>query len=306
MANQADIQATYDWMDRIFRLRLGEHADITCAFFDGDFSKSLEQAQNDKHEWVLQGLGFKPGMRVLDVGSGWGPMLRAIEARGGSAVGLTLSQAQLDVCLRDGLDARLMDWKAADPATLGTFDAVISIGALEHFCSPEEFLAGEQDRIYTDLFRFCSAVLPPRGRFYLHMMTWGKRVPDPRACTLDAPKESDERILGRLLKFYPGSWLPTAEQLIRDAAGSFTFLSTNNGRKDYIETLNRWGASGRNLFRLKNIPATLRAFAHLLPRLSERDFRTQLSSLWHNDQQESFIREIMSHERMFFEKLPAQ
>lgn len=302
MANQADIQATYDWMDRIFRLRLGENADITCAFFDGDFSKSLEEAQNDKHEWVLQGLGFKPGMRVLDIGSGWGPMLRAIEARGGSAVGLTLSQAQLDVCVRDGLDARLMDWKAADPATLGTFDAVLSIGALEHFCSPEECLAGEQDRIYADLFRFCAAVLPPLGRLYLHTMTWGKRVPDPRACTLDAPEESDERILGRLLKFYPGSWLPTAEQLIRNAAGRFTFISTNNGRKDYIETLDRWGASGRNLFRMKNISATLRAFARLLPRLSERDFRTQLSSLLHNDQQECFIREIMSHERMFFEK----
>jgi cyclopropane-fatty-acyl-phospholipid synthase len=303
MANQAEIQATYDWMDRIHRLRLGDHADITCAFFDGDFSKTLDQAQRDKHAWVLQGIGFKPGMRILDVGCGWGPMLRYITAQGGTAVGLTLSPAQAEACRKDGLDARILDWKQVRDGELGAFDAVVSIGALEHFCSPEEYLAGEQDRIYEDFFRFCASMLPPHGRLYLHMMVWGPRLPDPRACTLDAPKGSDERILARLMKFYPGSWLPSGkEQLIRDAAGFFSFLSSNNGRKDYIETLNRWGASSKNLLKMKNLPSTLGAIAALLPRLSERDFRVQLASVWNNDQQECFIREIMSHERMFFEK----
>ncbi len=49
MANQREIGLTYNWMHRFFPRIFGENADISCAFYDGDFSKSLEQAQLDKH-----------------------------------------------------------------------------------------------------------------------------------------------------------------------------------------------------------------------------------------------------------------
>ena len=82
MANQKEIEAMYDWVDYFHVLRLGDYADFTCALFDGDFSKTLNQAQKDKHEYVLGGLHFKAGDRILDIGCGWGPMLNYIRERG--------------------------------------------------------------------------------------------------------------------------------------------------------------------------------------------------------------------------------
>jgi cyclopropane fatty-acyl-phospholipid synthase-like methyltransferase len=49
MATRAEIEETYNYMDEIFRESFGEHADLSCAFFDGDLGKTLEQAQRDKH-----------------------------------------------------------------------------------------------------------------------------------------------------------------------------------------------------------------------------------------------------------------
>lgn len=135
-------------------------------------------------------------------------------------------------------------------------------------------------------------------------MTWGKRVPHPERLVSTAPSHSPEGIVYRLTKFYPGSWLPAGRQQVIDAASPrFKIISARNGRLDYIETLNRWGASTRRLFRLGNIfPSTARALS-LVPRyLRDPDFRVQISSLCHKDQQECFKQEIMSHERMFFEK----
>ena len=65
MATQKDIEATYDYMDEIFRLSLGNHADITGAMYNGDFSLTLEEAQKAKHEYILAGIHFKKGDRVL-------------------------------------------------------------------------------------------------------------------------------------------------------------------------------------------------------------------------------------------------
>ncbi|MHC4695494.1 MAG: SAM-dependent methyltransferase, partial [Planctomycetota bacterium] len=120
MASQKDITFTYDDIDRLWRLSLGEHADISGAYYDGDYGKSLEQAQRDKHEWILEGIGFQRGHRVLDIGCGWGPMLRAVGDRGGEAIGLSLSPKQVATCRRHGLDARLRDWKELQEGELGT------------------------------------------------------------------------------------------------------------------------------------------------------------------------------------------
>src|SRR5579864_8490399 len=145
MAGQREIEETYDFMDEVFRVCFGENADLTCALYNGDFSKSLFQAQRDKHEYILEGIRFAPGFRVIDIGCGFGPMLKAIKECGGQGVGLTLSRKQAAACGRTGLDARVMDWKDLSADTLGGFDAVVSVGAFEHFCSVEEYLAGRQE-----------------------------------------------------------------------------------------------------------------------------------------------------------------
>ena len=72
MANQQDIENTYDYMDELFRFTIGEHGDVTCALYNGDFSKSLAQAQQDKHDYILDAIHFKAGARVLDIGCATG------------------------------------------------------------------------------------------------------------------------------------------------------------------------------------------------------------------------------------------
>jgi cyclopropane-fatty-acyl-phospholipid synthase len=307
MATQSEIETLYEWIHPFHTLRSGDYADFSCAFFDGEFRQTLAEAQEAKHRWVLEGIGFRPGDRILDVGSGWGPMLNAVRRRGGQSVGLTLSSVQANYCAVKGLRVFLQDWKTAHPLALRSFNGVISIGAFEHFCSVDEFIQGAQDLIYRNFFAFCAQVLPAGGRLFLQTMTWGRNPPDPEKLSLNAPQGSPERILARLTRFYPGSWLPANKHQIAAAANEhFRVLSSNNGRLDYIETLNRWGRSTSNLFKPARLPRALWAAFRLFPRFcSDPNFRSQIESLRRNDQQVCFLKEIMSHERMFFEKRQA-
>ena len=91
-------------------------------------------------------------------------MLKAVKERGGHAIGLTLSTKQAETCTRGGLEAYVKDWKEISVDTFGPFDGIVSVGAFEHFCSVEEYLAGKQDVVYDHFFRLChdlpTALLP--------------------------------------------------------------------------------------------------------------------------------------------------
>ena len=300
MASSREIDATYNYMDLLFRRTLGENADITCAMYDNDFSKSLERAQRDKHDYILRNTGFYPGARVLDIGCGWGGFLKAIRDRQGIGTGLTLSKAQARACRRNGFDVRLMDWKDISPGTLGTVAVVVSIGSFEHFCSEEEFIARKQDWIYSRFFEFCHSILPNKGRLFLQTMLWGRRVPEPAEISLGAKKGSDEYILAVLRRFYPGSWLPSgAEQITRAADSYFRLISSKNGKTDYIQTMTEWGLRMRR-FRAANLLAYVRSVRWIL---TDADARYKLETLLASYNRECFKRELMDHERMVFEKL---
>jgi cyclopropane-fatty-acyl-phospholipid synthase len=60
--------------------------------------------------------------------------------------------------------------------TFGRFDAVASLGAFEHFCSPEEYRGGRQDEVYRDFFARVATVLPDGGRLYLQTMVFGRNM----------------------------------------------------------------------------------------------------------------------------------
>ena len=159
MADRDDLEFTYSLIDRIFRLSLGELADFSGAKYDGDFSLSLEEAQRRKHDYVAEQIGIGPGRRVLDLGCGWGPLLDFVRRRGATGVGVTLSSAQAAACRRHGLDVHVHDARLVTSATFGPFNAVASLGAFEHFCSPGEHLAGRQDEIYAGLFARLASLL---------------------------------------------------------------------------------------------------------------------------------------------------
>lgn len=301
MADRNDLEFTYSLIDRIFRLSLGELADFSGAKYDGDFSMTLEEAQRRKHDYVAASIGIEPGKRVLDLGCGWGPLLNDIRRRGAIGVGVTLSSAQQQACRRNGLDVHLLDGRKLEPDTFGRFDAVASLGAFEHFCSPEDYRAGRQDEVYQDLFRRIAAVLPDGGRCYIQTMVFGRNmIDDPFKASVDAPRDSDEFMLALMQHQFPGSFLPFgSEQVIRCAEPHFRFVEKSSGRLDYIETIRQWRAR----FAEPSFKKTLLK-ARLLPRwLTSREFRLAFTS-GVSSNSECFRRELLDHFRIVFEKKP--
>jgi cyclopropane-fatty-acyl-phospholipid synthase len=302
MANSVDLDFTYSLTDKVVRLSLGELPDFSGAKFDGDFSLGLEEAQRRKHEYVAEQVGIGPGRRLLDLGCGWGPLLAYVRERGGAGVGVTLSSAQLKACRRHGLEVYLEDARELDRDRFGMFDAVASLGAFEHFCSPEDYQAGRQEEIYRDFFARVSSVLPAGGRFYLQTMVFGRNMTPAADIDLEAlravpPRDTDEFLIALLGRQFPGSWLPFGqEQVIRSAEPHFRLVSSISGRLDYIETINRWnGRIGAPSFR-KNLLKL-----QLLPRwLTSADFRLAFTS-GVSANQVCFERELLDHYRLVFE-----
>ncbi len=298
MAGQQDIEFTYSLIDRLFRLSLGETADFSGAKYDGDFSLTLEQAQRRKHDFIVEQVGIGPGRRILDMGCGWGPMLRRIREQGAQGVGLTLSTRQAEACRRHGLDARVQDCRKLSRAAIGAFDAVVSLGAFEHFCSIEEWQAGRQDGIYANVFRMVHELLPPGGRFYLQTMVFGRNMIPYEAIDLHAPRLSDGHVLALMMKLFPGSWLPYgSEQIARAASPFFRVVSMSSGRLDYIETIRQW-----RLRFARRSPRKLAVYLSLVPRyLTSRDFRLAFTS-GVSANSVCFERELLDHFRLVFEK----
>ncbi len=156
----------YDVSNRFYELVLGPSMTYTCACYPHS-AATLEEAQAFKYDLVCRKLGLAPGMRLLDVGCGWGGMVRhAVRHYGVTAVGVTLSEEQArwgrDVVQREGLDDRAeirhLDYR--DVTETG-FDAVSSIGLTEHI--------GVSN--YPAYFSSLRAKLAPGGRLLNHCIT---------------------------------------------------------------------------------------------------------------------------------------
>jgi cyclopropane-fatty-acyl-phospholipid synthase len=299
LAQQKDIEFSYTLTDKVIRLALGDMADFSGAKYDGDFSMSLEQAQRRKHEYVAERLGIEPGMRVLDLGCGWGALLNyMVRERGAEGVGVTLSTAQLEACRSHGLDVHLKDAREVTRESFGDFDAVMSLGAWEHFCSPDEYEAGKQEDIYRSLFENVAGLLPDKGRFYLQTMVFGRNMIPAEEVDIRAPRDSDAWYLALMGRQFPGSWLPSGpEQIARAAAPHLRLVSSQSGRLDYIETIRRW----RQRFGAPSARKTLLKL-QLLPRwLTSADFRLAFTS-GVSANGVCFERELLDHYRLVFEK----
>ena len=298
MADRNDLEFTYSLIDRMFRLSLGESADFSGAKYDGDFTLTLEEAQARKHEYIVEQIGIGPGRRVLDLGCGWGPLLEVVRGRGAEGVGVTLSSAQFEACRRHGLDVHLSDARLVTRDTFGPFDAVASLGAFEHFCSPEEYTAGQQEKIYCDLFANVAGVLPDEGRFYLQTMVFGPNMIPLADVDIDAPRESDAWYLALLGHQFPGSWLPLGlDQIVRCAEPHFRLVESSSGRLDYIETIRQWRAR----FGAPSFKKSLLKL-QLAPRwLTSSDFRLAFTS-GVSANSVCFERELLEHYRLVLEK----
>jgi cyclopropane-fatty-acyl-phospholipid synthase len=159
----AAIAHHYDVSNDFYRIVLGPSLTYSCAVWS-DATTTLEDAQAAKCELTCRKLALEPGMRLLDVGCGWGSMLfHAVEHHGVRAVGVTLSRPQAEYAqkraaelgVEDRVEVRFADFRDVDD---GPYDAISSIGMFEHVGLEE--LDG--------YFRRCRALLRPQGRLLNH------------------------------------------------------------------------------------------------------------------------------------------
>jgi cyclopropane-fatty-acyl-phospholipid synthase len=159
----AAIAHHYDVSNEFYAMVLGPSLTYSCAVWHDD-TAALEDAQANKYELICGKLGLEPGMRLLDVGCGWGGMLlHAAEHHGVDAVGVTLSRPQADLArkrvaergLGNRVEVRHADFRDVDD---GPYDAVSSIGMFEHVGLSE----------LDAYFRRCRALLRPEGRLLNH------------------------------------------------------------------------------------------------------------------------------------------
>jgi cyclopropane-fatty-acyl-phospholipid synthase len=164
--DQAAIAHHYDVSNRFYEWILGPSMAYTCAVYP-TADTSLEQAQAVKHELVAGKLGLRPGMRLLDVGCGWGGMvMHAAREHGVRALGVTLSRRQAEWAqktiaeagLSDLAEVRHLDYRAVPERQ---FDAISSIGLTEHIGLGQ----------LPDYFRFLLQRLRPGGRLLNHCIT---------------------------------------------------------------------------------------------------------------------------------------
>jgi cyclopropane-fatty-acyl-phospholipid synthase len=302
MATQQDIDFTYSTMDRIFRQSMGETADFSGAMYNGNFKLSLEEAQAAKHGYMAEQLHIGKGSRVLDMGCGWGPFLAYITKRGAIATGLTFSEGQYKACRKNGFDVHIKDARSIQPGDLGTFDAIVSVGAFEHFCSYADYKEGKQEKIYQDFFERVYNLLPPGGRFYLQTMAWGKNMIPVEDLDKNPAPGSDAFLIKLMTDHFPGSWLPYGKEMIFEAAAPFfTIVEYSSGRLDYIETTKQWRKRIRQ-FSLEKYALYLK----LIPKfIRNKEFRYKLQVFRHKANQKCFERELMDHYRIVLEKKKA-
>lgn len=156
----------YDVSNAFYERVLGPSMTYTCACYPRD-TASLEEAQAYKYDLVARKLGLQPGMRLLDIGCGWGGMVRhAVRHYGVTALGVTLSREQANWARAriqaDGLSGRA-EVRHADyrDVTERGFDAISSIGLTEHIGV----------RNYPSYFRFLRERLRDEGRLLNHCIT---------------------------------------------------------------------------------------------------------------------------------------
>jgi cyclopropane-fatty-acyl-phospholipid synthase len=148
----------YNLGNDLYKKMLDKRMVYTCAYWDSD-AKNLDEAQEHKLEMVCQKLMLKPGMRVLDVGCGFGSFAKyAAEKYGVNVTGITISEEQSalarELCKGLPVEILIKDYREI----VGSFDRIVSIGMMEH-------IGLKNQRIY---FEKMKSLLKQDGIFLVH------------------------------------------------------------------------------------------------------------------------------------------
>jgi len=220
------IEHHYDVSNRFYEMVLGPSMTYTCALFESE-ETTLEEAQHAKYDLVARKLDLQQGQRLLDVGCGWGGMVRhAAREYGVRGLGVTLSREQAEWAQQknkeEGLDhlveVRHMDYR--DVVETG-FDAVSSIGLTEHI--------GVDN--YPAYFGFLRSKLLPEGRLLNHCITRPDNKPTQTGAFIDR-------------YVFPDGELTGSGKIITEIQNAgLEVHHEENLRVHYAMTLAGWGAN---------------------------------------------------------------
>jgi cyclopropane-fatty-acyl-phospholipid synthase len=208
-------QRHYDIGNDLFTVMLDKRMNYSCAYWQE--ADTLDKAQEAKLELTIRKLGLEPGMRVLDIGCGWGGFaIYAAEKYGVEVTGVTVSGEQVKMARKCGASLpvrfELKDYRDIQ----GTFDRIVSIGMFEH-------VGFTNYRTYMQVVSRC---LKDDGLFLLHTIgsNTSVRTVDPW-----------------LAKYiFPNSMLPSARQITEAAEGIFALEDWHSFGPHYDPTLIAW------------------------------------------------------------------
>lgn len=244
---QKEVTSHYDIGNEFYKLWLDETMSYSCGYFPEE-GTTLFEAQVGKTDRILRKLQLKPGMKLLDIGCGWGFLLeRAVEHYGVKGIGITLSREQFKYLserihsrhMEDRLEVHLMDYRDLARGGLqnaktegghlasgnaiwqeiwrgNMFDRVVSVGMLEHVGrgNYEEFL-GSVDQ-----------ALRPGGLFLLHYISALK-------------ENSGDPWIRKYI--FPGGVIPSLREIVNLLPDhSFYTLDVESLRMHYMRTLQCW------------------------------------------------------------------
>lgn len=214
----------YDLGNDFYRAMLGARMVYSCGYWRGLEDRGvdgLDAAQEAKLDLVCRKLGLRPGMRVLDIGCGWGEALKfAAQRHGVSGVGVTVSREQAayarELCAGLPVEIRVQDYREHQ----GRYDRILSIGMFEH-------VGVRNYRSYFEVARRCLADdAPDGGLFLLHSI--GRN----RSAVRTDPW------IARYI--FPNSMLPSMVQIAEALEGVFVVEDWHNFGADYDLTLQAW------------------------------------------------------------------
>ncbi|AHJ74126.1 cyclopropane fatty acyl phospholipid synthase [Kosakonia sacchari] len=205
----------YDLGNDLFTRMLDPQMQYSCAYWKD--AETLDDAQRAKLRLIGEKLKLKPGMRVLDIGCGWGGLAQFMAQNYGvSVVGVTISAEQQKLAQKrcEGLDVdiRLQDYRDLDEQ----FDRIVSVGMFEH--------VGPKN--YATYFRVVDRNLKPDGIFLLHTI---------------GSKRTDHNVDPWINRYiFPNGCLPSVRQIADASESHFVMEDWHNFGADYDRTLMAW------------------------------------------------------------------